>query len=600
MSIAQLHRVPPTPRRPLLALTGFLAVLWAIGCGASSDGAGDDAATAGTPGSTGSGASSPGPGGDGSGTGALAGFGGSGGTSLGGSVGVGGVVGGGGTNPDPGSGGPYWQSGAWAGSVWTEVGGVGSNITAPSAEAPYCASGTLAADSTWASVAMVGFNLAQARGESAPLGAVVPTKDGVRVEVSNPGGSQLRVQVEGPDGRTDGNQRWCAAVEGGGGFIPWSAFNTKCWDGSGAAYRGEQLVTLSVLVPSSNTDAIPFNYCVKLVTEEGGGAGGSGSGGSGSGGSGSGGSGSGGSSGGGTNPVDFYGQLDCKGGRLKGSKTGAIAQVRGMSFFWSNWSAGLWREDMVDRVFNELKGEIIRLPMGVKDDGSPYSWGDEALVSKLVDKAIAKGVYVLIDWHSHGANQNVGAAKDFFGRMAAKYGKHDHVMFELFNEPINQSWGEVKAYAEQVIPVIRQHSDNLIVVGTPKWSQDVDKAADNPITSTGNVAYTLHFYAKSHGGWLRDKARSALSRGHCLFVTEWGTTHADGGQWANGNAGVDYGSTKEWLGFMDEFNLSWANWSVMNKEESSSLFNPGTENLSENGNYLKEILTGYVASNPWR
>ena len=49
-----------------------------------------------------------------------------------------------------------------------------------------------------------------------------------------------------------------------------------------------------------------------------------------------------------------------------------------------------------------------------------------------------------------------------------------------------------------MIPVIREHSSNLIIVGTPFWAQNVDEAADDPLSGT-NIAYTLHFYAGSHG-----------------------------------------------------------------------------------------------------
>src|SRR5690606_41644798 len=56
--------------------------------------------------------------------------------------------------------------------------------------------------------------------------------------------------------------------------------------------------------------------------------------------------------------------------------------------------------------------------------------------------------------------------------------------------------------------------DNLIIVGTPTWSQDVDVASNDPITGYSNIAYTLHFYAGTHGQFLRDKASTARSEEH--------------------------------------------------------------------------------------
>lgn len=46
--------------------------------------------------------------------------------------------------------------------------------------------------------------------------------------------------------------------------------------------------------------------------------------------------------------------------------------------------------------------------------------------------------------------------------------------------------------------------DNIIIIGSPNWSQDVDIAAADPVEGT-NLMYTLHFYAGSHGQELRDK-----------------------------------------------------------------------------------------------
>src|SRR6185369_15573348 len=76
----------------------------------------------------------------------------------------------------------------------------------------------------------------------------------------------LRVQVQGPNGATDANDRWCAPLFGSGGFIPWDAFNTKCWDGSGTKYAGQPLTAAMILVPGS-TAAVPFDFCLDDLRE---------------------------------------------------------------------------------------------------------------------------------------------------------------------------------------------------------------------------------------------------------------------------------------------------------------------------------------------
>jgi endoglucanase len=109
---------------------------------------------------------------------------------------------------------------------------------------------------------------------------------------------------------------------------------------------------------------------------------------------------------------------------------------------------------------------------------------------------------VIIDWHKEHrveAPTNETEAVAFFTQMATTYGAYPNVIFEIYNEPNGPQWPAVKAYAEIVIGAIRKTgSTNLIVVGTPSWSRDVDIAAVDPITDFKNIAYTLHFYAGSH------------------------------------------------------------------------------------------------------
>ena len=295
----------------------------------------------------------------------------------------------------------------------------------------------------------------------------------------------------------------------------------------------------------------------------------------------------------GNGPVSYYGQLQTSGNKIIGSSYKEPVQVKGMSFFWSNWQGQYWNSGTVDRMVEEFKCEILRCSLGVDDQGSIYNGGDVGALRSVVEAAIAKDIYVIVDWHSHGAHNNTNAAKSFFSEIARDYGKYDNVIFELYNEPTMVSWSAVKGYAEQVIPEIRKYSDNLIIVGTPTWSQDVDAAANDPINDS-NVAYVLHFYAGTHGGDLRGKGDAALSKNAAVFVSEWGTVNADG------DGAVNVGSTEEWLSWMDSNKLSWCNWAISSKAEGSSIFGGDGSSLTEAGNYLKKILNAHAENAVWR
>jgi len=80
--------------------------------------------------------------------------------------------------------------------------------------------------------------------------------------------------------------------------------------------------------------------------------------------------------------------------------------------------------------------------------------------------------------------------------MARKYKDYPNIIYEIFNEPVDDSWETVKAYSEEVIKTIRAFDkSNVILVGSPHWSQDVHIVADNPLVGFENIMYTLHFYA---------------------------------------------------------------------------------------------------------
>ncbi len=291
-------------------------------------------------------------------------------------------------------------------------------------------------------------------------------------------------------------------------------------------------------------------------------------------------------------PVAYYGEMQVKDGIITGSKTNEQMRVTGMSFFWSNWSQKYYTADYVDMMVDDFNCEIVRCSYGIQDDGVPYDTSCVPLIEDVVEQAVERGVYVVLDWHSHGAHKNPEEAIAFFSAMAEKYGQYDNVIFELFNEPMNTSWPQVKEYAEKVIPEIRKHSDNLIIVGTPNWSQDVLAAAKLPIDDA-NVAYALHFYAGTHKKWLRDNADQAMDMGIALFVSEWGSVNADG------NGGIDKVSTEEWMNWIDENCLSSCNWAINDKAEGSSIFSTDAV-ISDTGIYIKDLISARTLDAEWR
>lgn len=286
-----------------------------------------------------------------------------------------------------------------------------------------------------------------------------------------------------------------------------------------------------------------------------------------------------------TSIVEKHGLLQVNGNKIVDKDNEAIS-LAGNSFFWTNNNWGglkYYKASVVSWLKLDWNTTIVRAAMGVEDSGG---YLDDKLANKnrlkiIVDAAIDQGIYVIIDWHSHHAEDNTEEAVNFFKEMASLYGEYPNVIYEIYNEPLDVSWNNViKPYAETVISAIRAiDPDNIIIVGTPEWSQKVDEAANNPITSSDNIAYTLHFYSVHHKQWLRDRAKIALDKGIALFITEWGTI----GYTQNDP------ETDSWMKWCKENSLSHCSWAVNDKAEEWSIVKEGANsNGSWNDNKLTE------------
>jgi hypothetical protein len=253
--------------------------------------------------------------------------------------------------------------------------------------------------------------------------------------------------------------------------------------------------------------------------------------------------------------------------------------LHGMSSHGMQWYSQFANAYSIGKT-GELGANVFRVAMYTGEGG--YISDPKGMKSKViasVDAAIACDMYVIIDWHilSDGNPQTYKSeAKAFFAEMAERYKDSPAVIYEVCNEPNgNVSWEkDIKPYEEELVSTIRAHSPKaIILLGSSTWSQDIDLAAKSPVSGS-NLMYTLHFYAGIHGSELRSKIDSALSSGLPIFISEWGTSRADGG------GGVYSEETETWLSFLNKRGISWCSWSLCDKNESSAALNPGASPTS--------------------
>lgn len=313
-------------------------------------------------------------------------------------------------------------------------------------------------------------------------------------------------------------------------------------------------------------------------------------------------------------PVATHGTLSIKNGQLVDS-TGSAVILRGVSMFWSSEPDGynFYTSGVAQTLLGDWKAAIVRVPMGIEHVtdapavNTSYLEDSAKNVSRvfnMVDLCIKQGLYVIIDWHAHQLHQT--EAVKFFTQAAKKYGKVPNVLFETFNEPNGPGWSDLVTYHNAVIAAIRaQGAKNVVLVGSPSWSSqpNLTPAVTDP---TGNVAYTLHFYAGegAHNSY-QSTMTNALSMGRAVFISEWGTTSADGA------SNFSSGNSTTWLNFLDANKVSSCNWAISNQladpsnvssttvQASAALLraaskagNWATSDLTPSGSFVRTWLQG--------
>ena len=300
-------------------------------------------------------------------------------------------------------------------------------------------------------------------------------------------------------------------------------------------------------------------------------------------------------------PFGQHGALHVENGKLTDAD-GNTVQLYGMSTHGIAWFPQYINYDSFRTLRDDWNTNCIRLAMYTAEYGGYCAGGDKEQLKQLVRDGVSYatelGMYVIVDWHilsDYDPNQNKDEAIAFFREMAEVFADNDNVLYEICNEPNGgTSWDSIKSYAEEVIPVIRAQKPNaVILVGTPTWSQEIDKAAASPLDDS-NVMYTLHFYAGTHKDDLRNRLETCVQNGLPVFVSEFGMCDA------SGNGANDFVSTTKWLDLLNKYQISFCCWNLANKDESSSVFKASSTALSdwtdddfnESGRWIRDYFRG--------
>lgn len=164
------------------------------------------------------------------------------------------------------------------------------------------------------------------------------------------------------------------------------------------------------------------------------------------------------------------GRLHLEGTQLMG-ENGRPAVLRGVSTHGLTYYPDFVDRDLFLHISRDWGANLVRLAMYSNDYCSGNRKANTNLLKKGIQYAVEADMYVLVDWHilEHGdPNQDLAEAVAFFDSIAQEYANVPNIIYEICNEPNGEvTWADVRRYASCVIPVIKSHNENaVIIVGT--------------------------------------------------------------------------------------------------------------------------------------
>jgi hypothetical protein len=237
------------------------------------------------------------------------------------------------------------------------------------------------------------------------------------------------------------------------------------------------------------------------------------------------------------------------------------------------WSATGEYLSLADyQLMASWKANVVRIALN-QDYWLENTSSYQQTVDRQVQWAESAGLDVILDlhWSDKGdpantpAQQRMADARSvlFWQAVAAKYRGDGRVLFELYNEPHDVSWGVwlgggpsgdgfTVAGMQQLHDAVRAAgAENLVIVGGLQFAYDLSGVSQYPVQGH-NIVYATHPYNqppdKQPAQW--DSAFGTLSATYPVMATEFGDVSAA--------CATDYYSAL--IAYANAHNMSWSGW----------------------------------------
>ncbi len=181
-----------------------------------------------------------------------------------------------------------------------------------------------------------------------------------------------------------------------------------------------------------------------------------------------------------------------------------------------------------------------------------YGWLNHSeelkpIIENLIDIATENDMYVLLDWHSYhsvdGGDVTVYQTEqeEFFRYFSGKYANNDNILYEVHNEPYQNTATELLPSVMSCSSIIRSNNEDAIIV-CGHGKSDNEKSAVVDMNYIFNEVNNLNIFVSPHlytGDQTTAGIKACINANIPIFISEWGNSSLSGDNKLNYSVGYE-------------------------------------------------------------